>query len=46
MKNIMIVYKPQHASHRLVNATMSQYESNYMGCQNLLLRFIRIVLEK
>ncbi len=36
MKNIMIVYKPQHASHRLVNATMSQYESNYMDSKSFI----------
>lgn len=44
MKNIALIYRGQknhgifnsiHASHRLINATIEQYKSNYKHCQEL-----------
>lgn len=34
MKNVMLIYKPKHASHRLINATISQYDCNYNDCKS------------
>ena len=34
MKNVMLIYKPKHASHRLINATMSQYDADYNDCKS------------
>lgn len=39
MKNIAVMYRGQHSSHRLLNATLSQYDANYMGCQSRITIF-------